>query len=212
MDGDGRRQERSHLSGTLGESWPLTVVMDGNSALPSVGLAGCLAQPYTPGWGSPCGAGLLFLWLGDQLLAPQDGRLVKGAKPRTHSPRRERAAHGPPGESEGKPRPLTLLLFSSQVLCEAKRSRHNFTACSLGIWHTCALCKRSRLGLSVILCQLLETPSRSLGCLSGGWEVGNSRSSPHPCRSTFSIREGSLPASSKAAYSKPLTFCRRLRS
>lgn len=123
------------------ESWPLTVVMDGNSALPSVGLAGCLAQPCTPGWGVPCGAGLLFLWLGDQLLAPQDRRLAKGAKPpRTHSPMEGRAAYGPPGESEGKPWPLAVFLVSSQVLCEA-RSRHNFTACSLGIWHTCALCK-----------------------------------------------------------------------
>lgn len=120
MDGDGRRQERSHLSGTLGESWPLTVVMDGNSALPSVGLAGCLAQPFTPGWGSPCEAALLFLWLGDQLLAPRDGRLAKGAKPRTHRPREGRAAYDPPGESEGKPWPLAVFLFSSQVLCEPR--------------------------------------------------------------------------------------------
>lgn len=61
MERNGRRQEWSHLSGAPGESWPLTVVMDGNSALPSVGLAGCLAQPYTPGWGIPYGVGLLFL-------------------------------------------------------------------------------------------------------------------------------------------------------
>lgn len=123
MDGDGRRQERSHLSGTLGESWPLTVVMDGNSALPSVGLAGCLAQPCTPGWGIPCGASLLFLWFGDQLLAPQDRRLTKGAKPRTrtHSPREGGAAYSPPGESEGKPWPSAVFLLSSQVLCEAKK-------------------------------------------------------------------------------------------
>lgn len=53
MERDGRRQEQSHLSRAPGESWPLTVVMDGNSALPSVGLAGCLAQPCTPGLGIP---------------------------------------------------------------------------------------------------------------------------------------------------------------
>lgn len=212
MDGDGRRQERSHLSGTVGESWPLTVVMDGNSALPSVGLAGCLAQPCTPGWGIPCGASLLFLWLGDQLLAPQDRRLAKGAKPCTHSPREGGAAYGHLGESEVKPWPLTVFFFSSQVLCEATRSQHNFTDGSLGTWHTCALCKRSRLGLSVSPSQLLETPSRSLGCLSGGWEVENIRSSPHPHRSTLSIQEGSLQGPSKAAYSKLLTFCGRLRS
>lgn len=89
MDGDGRRQERSHLSGTLGESWPLTVVMDGNSALPSVGLAGCLAQPCTPGWGIPCGAGLLFLWLRDQLLAPQDRRRTGELSHAPTAPERE---------------------------------------------------------------------------------------------------------------------------
>lgn len=116
------------------------------------------------------------------------------------------------GESEGKPWPLAVFLLSSQVLCEAKRSWHNFTACSFGTWHTCALCKRSRLSLSVMPSQLLETPSRSLGCPSGGWEVENIRSSPHPCRSTLSIQEGSLQGPSKAAHSKPLTFCGRLRS
>lgn len=181
MDGDGRRQERSHLSGTLGESWPLTVVMDGNSALPSVGLAGCLAQPCTPGWGIPCGASLLFLWFGDQLLAPQDRRLTKGAKPCTTptAPEKEELHIALQGNLRASPGPR-LFSYSAAKSSVKPRSRYNFTACSLGTWHTCALCKQSRLGLSVIPSQLLETPSRSLGCLSGGWEVENIRSSPHP--------------------------------
>lgn len=179
MDGkDGRRQEWNHLSGAPGESWPLTVVMDGNSALPSVGLAGCLAQPYTPGWGIPCGAGLLFLWLGDQLSAPQG----KGwQKELCHAPRalEEKELHmALQGNLRASP---DLWLFSysaARASVKPRGSQHNFTARSLGIWHTCALCKQSRLSLSVIPRQLLEMLSRSLGSLSGGWEVGNVTSSP----------------------------------
>lgn len=105
-----------------------------------------------------------------------------------------------------------LFSYSAARSSVKPRSRHNFTACSLGTWHTCALCKRSRPGLSVIPSQLLETPSRSLGCLSGGWEVESIRSSPHPRGSTLSIQKGSLQGPSKAADSKPLTFCVKLRS
>lgn len=80
MEGRGRRDCAAVCLGHREGSWPLTVVMDGNSALPSVGAGSLLSTALHTWPGCPCGAGSPRLRPGDQLPTLQ-GRRLAGRSP-----------------------------------------------------------------------------------------------------------------------------------